>query len=123
VVANYLSEEWFEQIGATPGGGTGATLVLQHTVTGTPYGEVCYHVRLGADAVEIVRGPARHADVTFAEDYATAAAIAQGAVEAPAALLAGDIRVGGDLAALIAHQDILAGHDPIPAAVRAETTY
>ncbi|MDQ1378383.1 MAG: hypothetical protein QOE15_2556, partial [Acidimicrobiaceae bacterium] len=33
------------------------------------------------------------------------------------------IRVGGDMAALIAQQDHLAVNDPIPAAVRASTTY
>jgi hypothetical protein len=124
-VANFLSEEWFEQIGAARADGDGApvTLVLQHTVTGTPYGEVCYHVRLSPGRVEIVRGPAPAADVTFAEEYATAAAIAGGSLPAPAALLAGAIRVGGDLAALLAHQDVLAADDPIPASVRAETAY
>jgi hypothetical protein len=126
-VANYLSPDWFERIGAAAGEEAAplrhATLVLQHVVTGGPDGEVWYHVRLSPGAVEIVRGPALHPHVTFAEDYATAAAIARGTLSAPAALLAGRIRLGGDLSALLAHQDVLAAEDPIPAAIRAETTY
>jgi len=97
--------------------------VLQHVISGAPGGEVCYHVRVYEDAVTIVRGRAAQPDATFSEDYATAAAIASGALNAPAALLAGQIRVGGDMAALIAHQGLLAAGDPIPAAVRAATTY
>lgn len=123
-VASFLSEEWFDQIGAAgrEGDEEPVTLVLQHTVTGTPRGEVCYHVRLSPGRVTVVPGPAPAPDVTFVEDYATAAAIAGGDRPASAALLAGDIRVGGDLAKLLAHQDVLAA-DPIPAPVRAETTY
>lgn len=126
-MASYLSDEWFEQAGAlgedAPTLLPEATLVLQHTVTGGPAGEVSYHVRLGDNTAEIVRGRSVDPDVTFAEDYTTAAAVASGALSAPAALLAGRIRVGGDMAALIAHQGILAGNDPLPAAVREATTY
>jgi SCP-2 sterol transfer family len=126
-VARFLSDEWFDQAGAL---GTEAasllpeaTVVLQHTVSGSPAGDVCYHLRLAEHAAEIVRGPSSHPDVTFAEDYATAAAVASGEVSAPAALLAGRIRVGGDMAALVAHQSIISGNDPLSAAVREATTY
>lgn len=126
-MASYLSDDWFDQAGAL---GTEAasrlpeaTLVLQHTVSGAPAGDVCYHVRLTDDAAEIVRGPSSRPDVTFAEDYATAAAVASGALSAPAALLAGRIRVGGDMAALVAHQSIMTGNDPLSPAVREATTY
>jgi predicted lipid carrier protein YhbT len=123
-VARYLSDEWFHQLGARVGGPAApADLVLQHLVTAGPEGDVDYHVRVASGAVTIWRGPASDPDVTFAEDYDTAAAIASGRLSAPAALLAGRIRVGGDMAALIAHQDHLAVNDPIPAAVRASTTY
>jgi hypothetical protein len=125
-VAGYLSDEWFEQLGATEvsaAGAPGETLVIQHVVTASPRGDVAYYVRVADHSVAIVRGRAEHPDVTFAEDYATAAAIAGGGLSAPAALLAGRIRVAGDMAALIAHQDLLAVHDPVPASVRAATTY
>jgi hypothetical protein len=126
-VANYLSEEWFEQVGAAAdeaaAGLAEAKLVLQHTVLGAPAGEVCYHLRLAPEGAEIVRGAASHPDVTFSEDYETAAAVASGVLSAPAALIAGRIRIGGDMGALIAHPDILAVTDPVPPAVRAATTY
>jgi putative sterol carrier protein len=126
-VASYLSDQWFDEVGAMPAAPSqelaDKDLVLQHVVTGGPEGDVCYHVRIAGQAVSIVRGPAEDPDVTFAEDYATAAAIAGGALGAPAALLAGRIRVGGDLSVLIAHQDRLIVDDPVPAAVRAGTTF
>jgi hypothetical protein len=126
-VASYLSDEWFRQLGATaapaPGPSSEEGLVLQHLVTGAPDGDVEYHVRVRDRVVTIGRGPAPAPDVTFAEDYGTAAAIASGELSAPAALLAGRIRVGGDLAALIAYQDLLTLSDPVPDAVRAATTY
>jgi putative sterol carrier protein len=123
-VARYLSNEWFDQLGAVTGDpAAAADLVLEHLVTGGPDGNVDYHVRVAGGAATIFRGPAADPDVTFAEDYDTAAAIAGGRLSAPAALLAGRIRVGGDMAALIAHQDMLSVTDPIPAAVRSSTTY
>jgi hypothetical protein len=126
-VASYLSGEWFEQLGAaaegvTEGSGEG-DLVLQHTVTGGPAGDVWYHVRLAGGVASIARGQARHPDVSFSEDYATAAAVASGELSASAALLAGRIRVRGDMTALIGHHDLLAVSDPVPAALRATTTY
>lgn len=129
-MANYLSPEWFEHLGAACRGTDVAdeeqsdkTLVLQHLVSAAPSGEVSYYLRLSEDGVTIVPGRAPHPDVTFAEDYATAAAIAKGDVTAPAALLAGRIRVGGNLSALVTHQGMLAIDDPIPVALRATTTF
>jgi putative sterol carrier protein len=136
VVAIYLSDEWFGQVGArqfspssTPSevppalGQTEEDLVLQHVVSDGPGGEIRYHVRVGGGAVTLIRGQAANPDVTFAEDYATAAAIASGEMTAPAALLAGRIRVGGDVAALMAHVGAFTANDPVPADVRAATTF
>lgn len=130
-MARYLSEEWFRQLGAAEPDGqaeapvpAGRALVLQHVVTGAPEGDVCYHVRVVGGTATVAQGRARTPDVTFSEDYATAAAVARGQLSAPAALMAGRIRVRGDLATLMAHQDtLLAGADPVPPAVRSTTTY
>lgn len=129
-MARYLSDEWFDQLGAAteatePSGLAGAdhTLVLQHVVSGGPGGEARYHLRITAGRAKIVRGTAADPDVTFTEDYATAAAIARGQLSAPTALLAGRIRVRGDMGALVARQGELAVTDPVPTAVRAATTY
>lgn len=126
-VASYLSDQWFDEVGALDSGPGAASpdadLVVQHVVTGGPDGAVSYHVCIGDGIATVVRGRAAQPHVTFAEDYATAAAVARGDMSAPAALLAGRIRVGGDLASLIAHHDGLVVDDPVPAAVRAATTY
>ncbi len=126
-MASYLSDQWFDEVGARDASpvtaATEGDLVLQHLVSGGPQGTVSYHVRVGEGGAAIVRGQAASPDVTFAEDYATAAAIASGELSAPAALLAGRIRVGGDLAALIAGQGRLTVNDPVAPAVRAATTY
>jgi hypothetical protein len=126
-VARYLSDDWFDQMGAAaeaadePTGGR--PLVMQHVVTAGPGGVTRYHVRIGAGTAQIVRGLAAEPDVTFAEDYATAAAIASGELSAPAALLQGRVRVAGDMAALLSRQAELAIAEPVPPAVRAATTY
>lgn len=124
-MASYLSPEWFEQVGALTGPPALAQtgLIVQHLVSGAPGGAVSYYLRLSEAGATIVAGRATRADVTFAEEYDTAIAVARGELTAPAALLAGRIRVGGDLAALVAHQDVLAFDDPVPATVRAETTF
>jgi putative sterol carrier protein len=95
---------------------------LEHLVADGPDGDIRYHVCLSDAGATVVRGPAATADVTFAEDYATAAAVASGSLSAAAALLAGRIRVAGDVATLVEHQPLLRA-DPLPPAVRAATTY
>jgi len=121
-VASFLSGAWFEELEAASPSAGGA-LVLQHVVTGSPDGDVCYHLLVGDGQARIVRGRAVHPHVTFTEDYATAAGIASGRLSAPAALLAGRIRVAGDMAQLISRQGDLAVADPVPSAVRAATSY
>jgi putative sterol carrier protein len=121
-VARYLSEAWFDEVSATtPTGIDGLT--LQQVVTGTPDGDVRYHVRVSDGTAWVRSGQAPAPDATFTEDYATAAAVARGELSVHAALLEGRIRVAGNMAVLSAHQEELVGLDPIPAAVRAATTF
>jgi len=128
-VARYLSEEWFESLGAAPSApaepADRPTLILQHVVTGGPAGDTRYHVRISGGRAVVVRGVATDAepDATFTEDYATAAAIASGDLTTAAALLAGRIRVAGDMASLVSRQSEVVVADPVPPAVRAATSY
>jgi hypothetical protein len=123
-VARFLSEAWFQQVAAA---GTPAVpdpvLVLQQVVTGTPEGDVDYHVTVGVGRSALVAGPADHPDATFTQDWDTAAAVARGELSTEAALLAGRIAVAGDMASLSARRDSLIGLDPLTAAVRAATTF
>ena len=125
-MARFLSDAWFKEVEAAGGAAPPAensVAVLQQIVTGAPDGEVRYHVIVAGGRAVLVPGPAGAADATFTEDYATAGAIARGELTTQAALLSGQIRVAGNMAALSARQDDLAGLDPVPPAVRAGTTY
>jgi putative sterol carrier protein len=124
-VARFLSEAWFDAIAQStdpvrPEGSPGIT--VQQVVTGTPDGEIRYAVSLSDELPTVRPGQAAHADVTFTEDYATAAAIARGELTAQAALLAGRIRVAGNVAALMTRPDVVY-HDVVPPAVRTATSY
>ena len=89
----------------------------------TPDGEVRYHVIVDGTQSRIESGSAAQPDVTFTSDYPTAAAIARGELSTQAALMEGRIRVRGDMARMVERPPLLAGIDPLPASLRAETTY
>jgi putative sterol carrier protein len=122
-VARFLSDAWFGQLtdAGTPGDRPG--LQIQQVVTDGPDGEVRYHLRVSDGRIAVRVGDAPRPDVTFTEDYATAAAVAKGETTVQAALLDGRITVAGDMGAVVACQGDLAVLDPIPAAVRAATTF
>jgi putative sterol carrier protein len=132
-MARFLSAAWFNELalaranGATDrrwnGSDSVPDLVVQQIVTDSPDGEVRYWV-LVADRQTTVRpGQAERSDVTFTEDYRTAAAIARGELSTQSALLAGRIHVAGDLSALASRQDGLISLDLLPTTVRAVTTF
>jgi putative sterol carrier protein len=122
-VARFLSEAWFDDVAAMAPIDDRTSLTLQQVVTDAPEGEVRYHVRVSEGRAAIYVGQAARPDATFTEDYATAAAVARGELSVQAALLAGRIRIGGNMATLSRYQEDLAGMDPIPAAVRATTSF
>jgi hypothetical protein len=141
-MARFLSPEWFADVAGAgrplrPDGrvgpeGTGGTeLVVEQVVRDTPDGEVRYRVVIGGGAAYIEPGPAAGGpngttgdpDLTIVCDWPTAAAMAQGELSTHAALLAGRLRVHGNLARLTGLSTGLAGLDPVPDQVRRRTTY
>ena len=124
-MVRFLSEAWFDAIAEStgPANRTGAAgITVQQVVTDTPDGEVRYAVTISDERATVRAGQAARADVTFTGDYSTAVAIARGEVTAQAALLAGRIRVAGNVASLMSRTD-LTYDDLIPPAVRAATSY
>ena len=126
-MARFLSAAWFKDL-AQAGCSREVedqrdALVIQQVVLDTPDGEVRYWVRIRDREATVRPGESDNPDVTFIEDYATATAIALGELTTQAALLAGRIRVSGNLATLAAHHDGVGRVDALPAAVRAATTY
>jgi putative sterol carrier protein len=124
-VVRFLSEAWFRALAESTGPLRREALrgiTVQQVVTGTPDGEVRYAISLSDERATVRPGQAGNPDVTFTEDYPTAAAIARGELTAQAALLAGRIRVAGNVAALMTRQDLVYD-DFVPPAVRAVTSY
>jgi len=125
-VARYLSDEWLaaldRAIASTPGG---VDLVVELRVTGTGTGDGArtYHVDWRGERPHVVAGSADHPTVTLTQDYATAVAIARGQWSAQEAFMDGEVRIGGDLRALVSHADMLGGLDDVFGAVRESTTW
>src|SRR5690606_23820471 len=81
--------------------------------------DVRYAIVLDHGDNRVVAGPVDDPDVTFRTDRATAGAIAAHAESAQTAFMAGRLRLGGDVRALLANQDLLAGIDDCTASLRA----
>ncbi len=131
-VARFLSPEWFGEVAqqspARPGEPPDQLLfVLEQVVRDGPEGEVRYRVVVTADGAYIEppsnlgSGPAP--DLTIACDWPTATGLAQGTLSAQTALMAGRLRVSGNLARLSDQAAHLVGLDPVPDPVRHQTTY
>lgn len=128
-MARYLSPQWFEEVNAATrhaGRSThaaGPGLTLQQVVTGAPEGEVRYWLRVHDGALEVGLGDAKAPDATFSQSYDTAVAVVTGRLTVQAALMAGRIRLSGNMTALLEHQEALKGADAAFAHVRGRTTY
>jgi putative sterol carrier protein len=125
-VARFLSDAWLAQLEAAarlahpP---TDVTLVVQEVVLQDRGDETAYAIRIGGGTVEVVRGRVADADVTFTQDRATAAAIASGELSAQSAFMAGRLRMGGDLRAVLDRSQDLAALDDVFASARATTDW
>jgi SCP-2 sterol transfer family len=126
----YLSARWIDAARhaiaadpSLPAALAGITLTVEQTVEDGPDGTVSWHIAITDGAASLVPGPAEKPDLRFTTAYATAAAIASGALAAQRAFVEGRLRVGGDLSLLTAHQRAIAALDDALAAVRAETSY
>jgi hypothetical protein len=123
-VPEYLSPAWFDAadraLRADPGLAEAShrtTLVLQQTVDDPPT-STTWHIRIAEGSVGLSPGQADDATVTFRCDRATAVEIHQGRTSAQAAFMAGALQVGGDIGALLAHQDLLTGLGDVLAPLR-----
>ena len=126
----YLSREWLAAAGEALADSPGlrdairaVSLTLQQTVTDGPEGTVRWHVVLDHGDARLVAGPADRSDLRFETSYRVARAIARGELAAPLAFIAGDLRVGGDLTLLTAHQRLLSTIDDVLVDVRKATTF
>jgi hypothetical protein len=111
-VARFLSPEWLVEMQAAPVDSerrpAGERVVLQQLVTGGPDGDVAYVVEVDRGGAWLTRGHRSDADVTVTEDFETAVAIHEGTLSLPDAFVAGRVKVAGNLAVLLARQELLA---------------
>ena len=96
----------------------GVHLVLQQTVDDPAPGARPGTSGSTTAPCRLVAGRADDATVTFHCDRATALDVHQGRTSAQAAFMAGHLRVGGDVGALLAHQELLAGLTDVLAPLR-----
>jgi hypothetical protein len=114
----HLSPDWLAALDAAAAGHpslaaatTGVHLVIEQVVTDGD-DRVTWHVAINDGTVRVLAGPAGQNSVPlvrFSTDRATARAVADGAITAQSAFMAGNLQVGGDTSALLAHHDLLAG--------------
>lgn len=97
-------------------------LVVGYVVTGGPQGERSYHVRFGPERVAVAAGR-DSAVVTLVQSWATAVAVARGERSAQRAFLDGDIRIEGDVQALLGHQTRLGAVEDHLGELRSRTSF
>jgi hypothetical protein len=121
----YLSPAWLAQAAGAPLESP-VRMVLEQVVEGTPDGTVTYRVEVADDGARIlwpVPGDAPAADLRITTGWATAVAVARGQLSTQRALMQGRLRVSGTPGHLGDAAASLAGVDPVPAGVRAATTF
>jgi hypothetical protein len=127
-VVPFPSEAWFDEAAARLAGddelarlSRGVHLLVQQTVT-DPGGDTVWHIRIADGEVALCRGPAAQPTVTFTCDAATAEAIRLSTTSTQSVFMAGRLRVGGDVGALLRHQELLGSLAGVVGPLRAGTS-
>jgi hypothetical protein len=104
-VLAFASDAWVAQLPDVYGdlpGVEGVDVVVEHTITGGPEGDVVYWTELADGRLAAAEmGPRPDADVTMTSPYDVAAAVARGELEPSAAFMQGRTKVGGNQALLL----------------------
>jgi len=126
----YLSAEWIQAVSSAVAADVTLqqlahqyTVGLTQVVTGTPHGEVLYHLQVGNGVATLTRGEASPEDVRFTEPWETAVAVATGVLNAQEAFINGHIKFVGDHQKLIDAGDVFAALNPIFDKIRETTDY
>lgn len=111
----FLSDEWFVDANETLTGHAGfqqavagKDLGVQFVVTdGDNGGELKYYMSVVGGAATLAKGELDGADVSVTSNLETMAGIAKGDLNTQMAFMTGKIKVGGNLAVLMMHQNIV----------------
>ena len=126
----YLSADWVQAVSNAVATNTELqqlasihSVGLTQVVTGTPHGDVMYHLQVGNGVATLTSGEASPEDVRFTEPYDTAVAVATGVLNAQEAFINGHIKFVGDHQKLINAGDVFAALNPIFDKIRETTDY
>jgi putative sterol carrier protein len=110
----FLSDEWATAVqGAVNSSDSfrsavaNATLKLQFNISDAPGGEISYYLSAVDGEAEVALGQLDDADVTVGQNYETATSIAKGDLNVQTAFMSGKLKVEGNLAKLMMHQNAI----------------
>ncbi|HSJ71513.1 MAG TPA: SCP2 sterol-binding domain-containing protein [Acidimicrobiia bacterium] len=83
------------------------TLAVQFDVTGAPQGDLSYHLKIADGTAVTSPEPLPDPDVTVGSDYETSKAISKGELNVQMAFMTGKIKVGGNMAKIMMHQNVI----------------
>ena len=113
-MATFLSDDHFsaaqDALSTDPGfqnSIANVDLGVQFDVSGGPDGDVTYFLKVSDGDVTTGPGPLEGADVTVSSDYETSQAISKGELNVQMAFMTGKIKVGGNMAKIMMHQNVL----------------
>jgi len=114
-VSKFLSEDWAQDVTNALGSHEGfknaigaADLGIQFETADGPDGETNYYLSAAGGNTTLVIGDLEGADVTVKQSYETAVAIAKGELNTQTAFMTGKLKVSGNLAKLMMHQNAIA---------------
>jgi hypothetical protein len=122
----FLSPEWIDAVGTAAADATvepGHDLSIETVVEGAPMGDVTYHLAVTGGRISVTPGPAPDPTVRFTQSYDTAKEIAAGESSAQVAFMRGDLKVAGNVTALIDGVPVFEELDRVLAPVHEQTEY
>lgn len=110
----FLTEEWATAVqGAVNSSDAfrsavaNAALKLQFNISDAPGGEISYYMAAEDGEAEVALGTLDDPDVTVGQSYETATAISKGDLNTQTAFMSGKLKVEGNLAKLMMHQNAI----------------
>lgn len=113
-MSKFLTEEWASDVSTALNSHEGfknamgaADLGIQFTTEEGPDGDIDYYLKSSGGTSNLALGSLDDPDVTVKQSYDTAAAISKGELNTQTAFMTGKLKVSGNLAKLMMHQNAI----------------
>lgn len=110
----FLSDEWATAVQAAVNSSdsfrsavANAALKLQFNISDAPGGAISYYLAAADGEADVALGQVDDPDVTVGESYETAIGISKGDLNVQTAFMSGKLKVEGNLAKLMMHQNAI----------------